>query len=176
MSKNAIAITTVNLAASVLAGELNDRPVSAITADANILGEAAGGKVLKKDKNKDAAVERMTENAQLVQDAHEGKAPAEAAAAEDAPTEKAKPKKKAEAKKPAAPKRRAIMFQVKHEDGKEESGKLINSVPAGTFSDVKQVVVDRELNEKAYFNADYFKKREIEVKVDPKAFETAEEK
>lgn len=103
-----------------------------------------------------------------------GATEAEAPAGEgesEAPAKAEGKKKVVGKKKVAAPRRKAIEFKIKHEDGKVETGKLINSVPAGVFKDVKEIVVDRELNEKAYFNTAYFTKREVQITVDPNQFE-----
>lgn len=176
MSKVIIAATTLALANDMLVNDLTDVPVTKLTSEANVLAEAIGEKTLKKDKNRDAALQRLKDNAKLVIQHSEGKVPeAEAPATEEAEAPAAEGKKKVVGKKKvAAPRRKAIEFKIKHEDGKVETGKLINSVPAGAFSDVKEIVVDRELNEKAYFNTAYFTKRSIEVKIDPAQFESTE--
>lgn len=43
--------------------------------------------------------------------------------------------------------------------------KLVNTLSVKEFNGVKKITVDRELNPKSYFNADWFEKRNIEVEV-----------
>lgn len=176
MSKVIIAATTLNLANDMLANDLSEVAVKQLSSDANILAEAIGEKTLKKDKNRDAAEQRLKDNAMKVIAAAEGKGETstESASEDEAPV-KAEPKKKAVGKKKvASPRRKAIEYKVKKADGEVSGGKLINSVPAGEFKDVEEIVVDRELNEKAYFCTAYFEKRGVKVNIKPEEFETEE--